>query len=233
VALSRPSGVRLFLVRHGLTAANREWRLIGRRDDPLAAEGERQAEALAAALAGLEPAALVTSPSARATATARPIGRALGLVARPEPRLAEMDFGTWEGKTGAEVGAGGEAAQRHLERWRADPELAPPGGESLAALRTRVRQVADELAAEGEGPVVAVTHMGPIKTLLLDALGLPLTAAWRVVLDPGTLTVIDWSERPRVRVVNAPAFASTSAPAPGGTGPGDAAAWAGGRWPEW
>lgn len=60
------SCLRLFLVRHGETASNRELRYVGTRDEPLAPAGERQADCLAAALAGLPFAAVYASPLRRA-----------------------------------------------------------------------------------------------------------------------------------------------------------------------
>jgi broad specificity phosphatase PhoE len=38
---------RLILARHGETVANREFRYIGRRDDPLSEKGQEQARQLA------------------------------------------------------------------------------------------------------------------------------------------------------------------------------------------
>jgi broad specificity phosphatase PhoE len=53
--------------------------------------------------------------------------------------------------------------------------------------------------------VILVSHVGPIKTLLCAALGLPLTSARRLFLDPATVSVIDWGEAPVVRVFNSQA----------------------------
>ena len=51
---------RLYLIRHGETLANREYRYIGTRDDPLSVLGETQALQLAEALSGLPIAAVYT-----------------------------------------------------------------------------------------------------------------------------------------------------------------------------
>jgi broad specificity phosphatase PhoE len=62
----------------------------------------------------------------------------------------------------------------------------------------------DDLAARHAGEWIAlVTHVGPIKALLCAALGAPLSTARRMFLDPGTLSVVDWGERPVVRLFNA------------------------------
>jgi len=121
-----------------------------------------------------------------------------------EPRLLEQGFGEWEGMTRAEVLERGGAERERLLRWEGDPEAAPPGGESLATVERRVLALLDDLAgAHPGGWVILVSHVGPIKALLCAALAVPLTAARRLFLDPGTLSVIDWGEAPVMRLFNA------------------------------
>ena len=64
---------RLYLVRHGETLANREYRYIGTRDDPLSVHGETQALQLGEVLSGLPIAAVYSSPLQRTYQTALPI----------------------------------------------------------------------------------------------------------------------------------------------------------------
>jgi broad specificity phosphatase PhoE len=196
--------LRLFLVRHGESPSNREMRYLGRRDEPLTEAGERQADCLAAALSGLPLAAVYASPLRRAAATAGRIAEELGLPLVGEPRLLEQRFGDWEGLTRAEVMARGGEERERLLRWECDPEAEPPGGESLAAVAGRAMALLADLSAAHPGDwVTLVSHVSPIKALLCAALGVPLTAARRLFLDPGTLSVIDWGESPVVRLFNA------------------------------
>ena len=46
-------------------------------------------------------------------------------------------------------------------------------------------------------------HIALAAALLCAALGAPLATARHLFLDPGTLTVLDWGERPVVRLFNA------------------------------
>jgi broad specificity phosphatase PhoE len=193
--------LRLFLIRHGEVASNRELRYVGSRDEPLADSGIRQAESLAASLASLPVTAIYASPLRRAEQTGRRIAAARDVPLRLEPRLREQSFGTWEGLTRAEAL---ERDRDLLLRWEADVGSAPPGGESLASVRERVVSLAGDLArAHPREWVILVSHVGPIKALLCDALGASLSAARRMFLDPGTLSVVDWGERPVVRLFNA------------------------------
>lgn len=196
------ASVRLFLARHGETLGNREMRYLGAIDQPLSPEGAGQAERLAAALGPLPLAAVYASPLRRTAETGRRIAEARGSGLRIEERLREQGFGAWEGLTRAEVLEQGH--REHLLRWEADLSLAPPGGESLAAVQERMIAAVEDIRREHAGAWVAVvTHVGPIKALLCAALGAPLATARHLFLDPGTLTVLDWGERPVVRLFNA------------------------------
>jgi broad specificity phosphatase PhoE len=198
------SCVRLFLIRHGETASNRELRYVGARDEPLAATGRAQADSLAEALGELPIAAVYASPLCRAEETARRVAARLGVPATAEPRLREQSFGDWEGLTRAEVLGRGDGEREHLLRWESDPDHAPPGGESLELVRQRAQACAGDLLAAHRGQWIAlVSHVGPIKSLLCAALGVPLGTARRLFLDPGTLSVVDWGEPLVVRLFNA------------------------------
>lgn len=196
--------VRLVVVRHGQAEANVEQRYLGLRDDPLTDVGLAQAEAVGRALASMPLAAVYSSPLTRALRTAEPVARAHGLTVIHERRLLEMSFGAWEGLTRAELVASGDEAAAHLARWEEDPAaVAPPEGESLAAVRERVLELLAELVAhKPQAPVALVSHVGPIKALLCAVLGLPLSGSRRMFLDPATVSVVDWGPRPMLRLFN-------------------------------
>ena len=193
--------LRLLLIRHGEVLANREMRYVGARDEPLADSGIAQADRLAAALAPLPVQAVYSSPLARARETGRRIAAARAVDLRIEPRLREQSFGEWEGLTRAEVL---ERDRERLLRWESDLGTSPPGGEPLTEVQARMLALVQELACGHRGENVAlVSHVGPIKALLCAALGTPLATARRMFLDPGTLSVVDWGERPVLRLFNA------------------------------
>jgi broad specificity phosphatase PhoE len=196
--------LRLFLVRHGETPSNREMRYLGSLDESLTESGLRQAACLAGALADLPVAAVYASPLRRAAQTGERIAAGLRIPLRAEPRLREQRFGDWEGLTRSEVLGRSDTDRQCLLSWEADPSAAPPGGESLAAIEERMKGLIAELETAHPGAwVTLVSHVGPIKVLLCAALATPLTAARRLFLDPGTLSVIDWGETPVVRLFNA------------------------------
>ena len=96
--------MRLILIRHAATEGNRH-RYIGREDLPLSAEGERQADLLAARLSSEHLDAIYASPLERAVRTAEPIARGRGLDVRTRDALIEIDYGTLQGTIkGAYIG---------------------------------------------------------------------------------------------------------------------------------
>ena len=136
--------LNLLLTRHG-NAASPDVMLGGRLDVPLTEKGRREAEALAARLAGVRIDRIIASPMLRALETAQPIAR--GRQVEIDERLREQDYGTWEGMTHGEI----EARDPELRsRWEADPATTrAPGGECGNDVAGRVLSfLADLLAAE-------------------------------------------------------------------------------------
>jgi broad specificity phosphatase PhoE len=183
----------LIVVRHGRTEANASGLLVGRRLDPgLDALGEQQARALAAALPAA--ARVVSSPLLRTRQTAAALGRPVEL----DERWIELDYGDLDGTPLRDVPADVWAA------WRADPSLAPGGGESLVELGSRVRAGCADLAEEAaESDVVVVTHVSPVKASLAWALGVGDEVSWRAFVAPASITRIATAgDRPSLHAFN-------------------------------
>ncbi len=174
---------QLVFVRHGQTDANRNGVLLGRLDPPLNDAGREQAAVVAARVALLAPARIVASPLVRAMETAEIVGVACGLSVDVDARLIEVDYGEYDGLPLAGL------PSDLVWKWRHDAEFAPPGGESLASVGKRMGEFTSEvLDSLAEGPMVAVSHVSPIKAAVLWALGLPELYAWRLRLDNASLT---------------------------------------------
>jgi 2,3-bisphosphoglycerate-dependent phosphoglycerate mutase len=169
----------LILVRHGVTAWNRERRFQGQIDTPLSAEGLEQARLAARRLAREPIVAVYSSNLARAWQTAEPIAESLRLPVVSEPGLRERAYGSFEGLTFDEI-------KRDLpdayQRWQSrEPEFELPGsGESLRGFHARIEQTLDVLARRHPGEtIVLVTHGGVLDSAYRIASGLPLSAARR------------------------------------------------------
>jgi broad specificity phosphatase PhoE len=210
---------RLYLVRHG-AAAGAEGRAIGHSDLPLSADGRRAVERLAATWLGPPPDRLLTSPLARAAATASLLAAAWGMEpAPPEPRLAEMSFGAWDGRPWDDIHAADRARfTAWADRWWQAPT---PDGEGFADLARRVGEWWDEwiAAAAASDLTVAVTHAGPIRALLAARFGMPRELLWDLPVGLARVTALDVlaGEPPRLVVLDGagfPAPPGATAPAP-------------------
>ena len=155
---------RLIVVRHGETAWNVDTRIQGHLDIPLNATGLWQARQLGDALAGEAISAIYTSDLLRARKTAQAVADATGAALVDEPGLRERAFGSFQGRTFAEIEA---EHPEQARRWRQrDPDYAPDGGESLRVLRERVIDTTHRLAARHPGELVLlVTHGGVLDVL--------------------------------------------------------------------
>ena len=175
---------QLVFVRHGQTEANRNGVLLGRLDPELNDVGREQAAAVAARVAPLGPARIVTSPLVRAVATAGIVAEACALgVVDVDDRLIEVDYGEYDGLPLAEL------PPELVWKWRNEADFAPPGGESLMSVGKRMGEFTSEVLDSLEaGPLVAVSHVSPIKAAVLWALGLPDLYAWRLRLDNASVT---------------------------------------------
>jgi broad specificity phosphatase PhoE len=172
----------ILFVRHGETEANRQRLALGRADPALTERGVEQADALAARLASIEVATVFASPLLRARQTAAPIAAAVGAEVVVDDRLIELDYGEWDGRSFPDL------PKDALARWRIDPTFAPPGGESLRTVATRVAGLCTEVL---DGPtVVAVSHVSPIKAAVTWALGASEELGWRMFLDLASITRI-------------------------------------------
>ena len=178
------------LLRHGQTPMSVQKRYAGRSDVPLTDLGVQQAAAAAKRLASAGLDVIVTSPLLRAVQTAEEVAAATGATVVTDDGFREADFGAWEGLTFAEVQ---ERWPAEMAAWLADPEVAPPGGESLAGVNERVTAALRRvLAARERQAVLIVSHVTPIKMLVAAALLAPPAALYRMHLDVAALSRIDW-----------------------------------------
>jgi len=98
---------------------------------------------------------IVSSPLTRCLQLAQFVAQARALPVQIDPRLSEMDFGTWEGQPWDAI------PRDQLDAWARDIMHARPhGGESVAALRARTLAALRDHAAPA---TLVVTHHGVIK----------------------------------------------------------------------
>ncbi|MGE5593856.1 MAG: histidine phosphatase family protein [Betaproteobacteria bacterium] len=194
---------RVFLVRHGETEWNTARKYQGHRDVPLSPAGERQSERLALRLMEENLAAVYTSDLSRAVMTAHAIAKPHGLEVVQLRELREIDVGDWEGMSLDELQ---RARRADVEKWLEDTVNNPiPGGESYANLRDRVvPKVMELVRAHPDASICVVSHAGPVKMILCNALGITIDHRHRIDLANASLCAVEYSpgRDPRVVLVN-------------------------------
>lgn len=183
--------VRLILVRHGSTALSEQGRYQGRIDVSLTSRGIHEAEELGRRWNSMEIDALWSSDLRRARQTAAIAFP--GQSTRLDPRLREIDFGEFDGRTYEQ---NREQFGQSFSDWLKDPASGkPPGGESLGELEARVASWLSEVAGDREAPGdrlhMAVTHGGVIRVATALAGRIPFVDAARLPLPPCASVEID------------------------------------------
>lgn len=161
--------MRLILARHGNTFDAGEtpvW--VGAREDlPLTARGKDQSRAVGAALrsSAVLPARIIAGPLKRTREGAALAAKACGFSGEVEidTRLREIDYGTWGGRSDADIAAewGADAIDAWRERsivpdgagWSPDPET----------LQSHARHVLDAIGHDPRGDVLVISSNGVLR----------------------------------------------------------------------
>lgn len=177
-----------FLLRHA-THDNIGSYLAGRKPGvTLGLPGRVQAMRLGERMQREKFDALISSPRERTQETAQAISVACAIgPVEVRDELDEIDFGSWSGKTFAELNHDPE-----WRRWNEQRAAATtPAGECMKHVRKRVCACMDDLAKKHpESGVVLVSHADVIKTAVCNVLGLPDDAGFRFDIEPGSMTTI-------------------------------------------
>ncbi len=195
------------MIRHASTSWNEARRLQGHTDIALSAKGWAE-------VAGwrvpdeFADGHWVSSPLLRAVQTARALG---AWRLRCEPRLVEMDWGEWEGRTLDELRLNDPQHMTEVEARGLD--FCAPGGESPRQLQHRLAPWLRAIAAE-QRTVIAVCHKGVVRALFARAVGWdmlgrpPLKLDW----DCAQLFRLDAKGRPSLERSNVSLSTAQAAP---------------------
>ena len=130
---------------------------------------------------------VISSPLRRA----RRLAEALADQVFIDERLAEIDFGEWEGKRWDDI------ERKAIDAWATDVSgFTPPGGESVAGLQRRVIDFADSLDCSR---VALVSHAGVLRALVGHWRRLPFAEWSQLTFAFGSMTTIEVDDRAGLR----------------------------------
>lgn len=162
--------MKVYIIRHGETYWNAEYRLQGRAGSDLNEDGIRLAELTAESMRDIPFDLCFTSPSIRARHTAEILLSGRNVEIREDPRLYELGFGVWEGKSLHPDHPDLPERPLFLSRDKDVFSYKPPeGGESLQDLIRRCGDFYQELihdAALQDKTILVSTHGASSRALL-------------------------------------------------------------------
>jgi probable phosphoglycerate mutase len=184
--------VKLYLMRHGETEWSVSGQHTGTTNIPLTANGEEEARRLAPRLSGIRFSAALHSPRQRAHKTCELAG--LGNLAKVEPDLAEWDYGDYEGIRTPEI-------HKNRPGWNIFADGCP-NGELPDQVGARADRLIQNLEAL-EGNVALFSHGHFSRVLAARWMGMPVITGQRLLLDTGTLSILqDDPRHPENRVIS-------------------------------
>ncbi|MEN9927927.1 MAG: hypothetical protein RJB27_1003 [Actinomycetota bacterium] len=199
--------MRLVLIRHAHSQSNASGVLSGRLPNiHLSEKGIKQSQLLSKRLGNFAVAQLRVSPMERCFETISPWLNDVVLKNSPDfepiidPSLNEVDYGDWSGKKLISLA--------RKKEWRTVQESPSrmyfPGGEGIAQMQSRAMSVVHELAKLPDSKTaVIVSHGDVIKSIVASALGTHLDEFQRIIIDPASVSVLDYSGiKPRVLLLN-------------------------------
>src|SRR4051794_27983775 len=195
----------VLFVRHGLTAANTGGVLAGWTPGVhLAEKGREQVDALAERLSPLPLKTIVTSPLERCQETAEVLAKGRDTVAPVvDDRFGECKYGDWTGQELKKLTK--EPLWKVVQAHPSAARFPGENGESLAETQARaVAAVRDWNTQLGDDATyVVVSHADVIKAVLADALGQHLDLFQRIVVNPASVSVVQYTSlRPFVVRIN-------------------------------
>ncbi len=189
--------MRLYLIRHAVTAET--GKRLSSKDPkiPLSAAGKQMATDLAEHLSSLALQSLYTSPMTRCRQTIAPLAAARGIPIRADKDFVEADYGKWLGRPLASVSK--------LKAWvslmTSPSRFRFPDGDTLAEVQQRAVAAVERLAYAHQGESVAVgSHADVIRVILANYLGAPLDLIHRINIAPASVSIVDLHHSGRVLV---------------------------------
>ena len=187
--------MQIVLIRHAHSQANARGVLSGRLPNvSLSEKGVKQSQELAARLGTFPVSEIRISPMQRCYETIEPWLKTLPKTTQKlllkDENLTEVDYGSWSGKKLAVL-----SRNKLWKTVQGNPSaMYFPEGEGLAHMQQRaMKAVHESVNTKRSGAAVLVSHGDVIKAIVANALGMHLDDFQRIVIDPASVTILDYS----------------------------------------
>lgn len=190
---------RIVLLRHAHSVANEKAILAGRTPGiSLSKIGLSQAQGVAERLRGITFSQIRISPMERCSATVQPLIAEFSKAAlrrvsiEIEEDIVEVDYGKWTGKKLSALSK--ESAWKIVQD--TPSAMYFPGGEGLLDVQARAMRALNRIArSAGSDIKMLVSHGDVIKAIVASVLGTHLDHFQKIVIDPASITVLDFNGR--------------------------------------
>ncbi len=173
--------MRILLLRHGQSEANKENIIQGHLDSTLSDLGREQAKSVGEKLLESKIVfdAVYASDLSRATETAKIVTKILGIKNIVfDERLREFSLGDYEGKNSKKLT---EEESAFLNSCWEDHTIRVPNGETVNEFKQRIKEIFNEIvaSAEKDSTILIVGHGGTLHHILRSTLNiLPKNLEW-------------------------------------------------------
>jgi len=185
--------MKIYLVRHGETEWNKEYRLQGQADTQLNDYGRELAQITAEALKDIPFDVIFHSPLSRATETAYILKRDREIEIIADERLREMSFGIAEG---CNIRAIKDNPQDPMYNFLKYPGkyIPPEKAERFEEVSARSGAFMQDTVVPLEGKcenILIVAHGAINRTILNTIAGIPVSDFWNIRLKNCAVSIID------------------------------------------
>lgn len=191
---------KLYLIRHGETEWNANYKVQGTIDINLNEKGIKQAELVAKRLVNENIEVLYTSSLNRAKTTAEKIAQELKLEIKELHEYREICLGPWQGLTINEIN---EKYAEHYKIYREKPsEFNMPGAETFLQVAERFCKTVNSTIIENKDKNIAiVSHGTAIKAAIINILGIDIDYYNKFRIDNASISILQFSEKYHAGVV--------------------------------
>lgn len=184
----------VYLVRHGITHANRTNRFAGRTGEKLLTEGVVQIRKVGERLHDKKIQVICCGPAKRTEESAAILGSLLGVPFSSRPEFHEIEIPHWDGLTKDEIR---QQYGAQYPTWLSAPQTFHVNGcETLQQVQSRAVEGVSRILSEGHGQnLLLVSHLIVLRCLVLYYLGLGIKDFRSIKIDNGSILKVSENEK--------------------------------------